>query len=57
MWSKETNYLDDLRGEADLDLDFDLDLDLDLDLETDRSNDLLHKTDSYHFMEGKKPSK
>ena len=55
MWSKETNYLDDLRGEVDLDLDFDLDLDLDL--ERDRSNDLLHKTDSYHFMEGKKPSK
>jgi hypothetical protein len=48
MWCKETNYLDALRGEADL--VFDLDLDLDLDLETDRSNDLLHKTDSYHFM-------
>jgi hypothetical protein len=41
-----------LRGEADLVLD--LDLDLDLDLETDRSNDLLHKTDSYHFMVKKK---
>lgn len=44
-----------MRGEADLVLD--LDLDLDLDLETDCSNDLLHKTDSYHFMVKKKTFK